>query len=173
MGLGLVDCTTVLDAALAVAASSRAPIYAQVGPFGCSVDPLCPRTLAARPEGDVTLDLPNGTQTTIHIKADADGSLTPTQGEAFGIPVEPSSGRAGPGPVPYRLGHCGMYSGIDVDGSYWDPVGLVDPDHADAINAADGTFTFTGPDQGLFVSKGGWQVQLIRHQGPKHLPGCM
>jgi hypothetical protein len=173
MGLGLAECAAVLDIALAAGASAAPAVYAQVGPFGCPVEPGCPSTLAARPEGDVTLDLANGTQTTVHIKAAADGSMTPTPGEAFGFPVEPMSGPAGPAPVAFSLGHCGLSSGFDVDGSYWDPVGLIDPDDVEAINSGDGTITFTGPDHALYTSKGGWNVQLIRHQGPKFLPGCM
>jgi hypothetical protein len=49
----------------------------------------------------------------------------------------------GAGPIPLTLGHCGIFSGIDLGGSWWDPVGPVDIDHGDAINAATGVVTAT------------------------------
>jgi hypothetical protein len=64
-------------------------------------------------------------------------------------------------------------SGIDIDGSWWDPVGFVDVDHPDAINAANGTFTPHDPNHATFVSDGGFEVSLVRRVGEKQLPGCM
>ena len=57
----------------------------------------------------------------------------------FGIAVAPSStaGQLATDPIPYSLGHCGLMSGVDVDGSWWDPVGFVDIDHSDAINCGE------------------------------------
>ncbi len=68
--------------------------------------------------------------------------------------------------------HCGLWSGIDAGGSWWDPVGPVDGDHPDAINAADGTLTVLDPDHATFTSRGGLTVQLQRHEGAKYLPLC-
>ena len=51
------------------------------------------------------------------------------------------------GARPFSLGHCGLWSGIDSGGSWWDPVGPVDGDHPDAINAADGTLSIQDPDR--------------------------
>ncbi len=79
---------------------------------------------------------------------------------------------AGLGPRPFSLGHCGLWSGIDVGGSWWDPVGGVDGDHPDAINAADGTMAIIDPEHAIFTSKGGLTVQLLRRDGEKYLPMC-
>jgi len=91
----------------------------------------------------------------------------------MGIAVEPTSDEGIPaGPQQIELGHCGIYSGIDFGGSWWDPVGPVDGDHPDAINAADGTLTIQDPDHATFTSKGGLTVELVRHEGEKYLPLC-
>jgi hypothetical protein len=109
----------------------------------------------------------------MHLTTAADGSLLSAAGEASGVKVEPSSARVGrPGPVAFTLGHCGLYSGIDADGSWWDPVGIVDIEHADAINAAVGSLVFRDPTHASFISQGGLTVELLRRVGPKHLPGC-
>ena len=76
------------------------------------------------------------------------------------------------GPRAFALGHCGLWSGVDVGGSWWDPIGFVDFDHGDSINAAGGTILLIGPDRMRFTSKGGLAVQFARHAGPKYLPLC-
>jgi hypothetical protein len=174
LSLGPVDCERALVAATAMLAPDHPPLrYAQVGPFYCPVMEGCPTTLVARPEGEVAMEFAQGPSVQVRLKTLVDGSISAAVVEATTFAVDPSSGPSGPGAVPYTLGHCGLWSGIDVDGSFWDPVGQVDADHTDAINSADGTFTFIGPDQATFVSAGGLVVQLIRHDGPKGLPGCM
>jgi hypothetical protein len=174
LGLDQADCKLALDAATARLAPDHPPLrYVQVGPFSCRVAEGCPPTLAARPEGDVAIEFTLAPPVQVHVNAAADGTIEATVTEATTFPVEPSSAAGGPGPIPYTLGHCGLWSGIDVDGSFWDPVGPVDADHSDAINSAEGTFTFLAPDRATFVSAGGLVVQLVRHIGPKGLPGCM
>ena len=92
----------------------------------------------------------------------------------MGVSVEPSSASpVPPGPMPYTLGHCGILSGIDVDGSWWDPVGPVSFDTGEAINPTAGTFSMTDPDHATFVTPGGFSVRLVRHVGAKLLPMCM
>ena len=45
---------------------------------------------------------------------------------AFGVLLGPTSqGPVTAGARPFSLGHCGLWSGIDVGGSWWDPVGQV------------------------------------------------
>jgi hypothetical protein len=73
----------------------------------------------------------------------------------------------------FTLGHCGLDSGIDVEGSFWDPVGVLDREHPDAINAAEATFTLSSPLTARLVTAGGLVVDLHRHVGPKYLPLCM
>jgi hypothetical protein len=172
LGLGSEECAGVRGIAIStLEPADPMPVYVQVGLFGCRVTERCPRTLAARPEGDVVIEFPAGQAINVHVKALPDGSIESTRGEAFGVAAEPGSVRAAAGPAPYTLGHCGLFSGIDFDGSWWDPVGPVD-DHSDAINAADGVITLMDPDHGSFVSRGGLIVQLLRHAGAKHLPMC-
>lgn len=174
LGLAPADCDRVRDAALAELTPDDPPVvYIQVGAFGCQVAEGCPTTLAARPEGDVVIEFGQGTGTNVHIKALADGTMETTRGDAMGVAVEPASGPSGPGPTQFSLGHCGLYSGIDVDGSFWDPIGPVDFDNGDAINAADGVFAFIDQQHATFRSNGGLTVALQRHDGPKLLPFCM
>jgi hypothetical protein len=172
VGLGEADCRRVVAQVTTLLASDDPRIgYVQVGPFGCPNVPGCPTTLAARPEGDITLESAGGALA-FHIKV-TDGNLHAQRQEAFGI-VLPASSRAPVpgGRQPFTLGHCGLWSGIDHGGSWWDPVGLVDYDHGDAINAAEGTIAPVGPDRAVFTSKNGFVVQLVRRNGPKFLPLC-
>ncbi|MFP5342748.1 MAG: hypothetical protein ACLGIJ_07490, partial [Candidatus Limnocylindria bacterium] len=74
---------------------------------------------------------------------------------------------------PFQLGHCGMFSGVDVDGSYWDPIGPISFTSGEAVNETPGILTITGPDRATFTAPGGFTVQLVRHDGPKFLPFCM
>ena len=88
-----------------------------------------------------------------------DGTITVARYDLLRGRVPPSStaGQLAGGPIPYSLGHCGLMSGVDVDGSWWDPVGFVDIDHPDAINAADGTFTPHDTNHATFTSR--WRVR--------------
>ena len=101
-------------------------------------------------------------------------------GEAGGTILAPVSAPIEPATA-YRfsLGHCGLHSPIDVDGSFWDPVdGLTgggapleleaDPE---MINATAGFFVVIG-DEARFRTETGSVVSLERHDGPKEFPGC-
>ena len=172
IGLGEADCRRVVAQVTTLLTSDDPRIgYVQVGPFGCAVAPSCPTTLVARPEGDITLESAGGALA-FHIKV-ADGNLDAQRQEASGIELPPTSRPPVPGgPQPFTLGHCGLWSGIDHGGSWWDPVGLIDYDHSDAINAAEGTIAPVGPDRAVFTSKNGFVVQLVRRNGAKFLPFC-
>jgi hypothetical protein len=101
------------------------------------------------------------------------GTLTAGRQDFFGVSLPPQSKPPVPaGPQSYTLGHCGLWSGVDFGGSWWDPVGSVDSDHGDSINSADGTVVLVGPDRALFTSKAGLAVQLARHAGEKYLALC-
>jgi len=93
--------------------------------------------------------------------------------EVFGVSLPPTTRPPLPAAAqPFELGHCGLWSGIDLGGSWWDPVGFVDSDHGDSINAAAGTIVLIGPDRAMFTSQGGLAVQLVHHPGQKYLPLC-
>jgi len=174
MSLGEMDCRRAADAALAaLEASAPAPIYLQVGPFGCATGERCPTTLAARPQGDVLVEFAGVPAVTIHLTAAADGSLRAVPGETFGIIVPPTSELlAGPTVMLLTLGHCGLYSGIDVDGAWWDPIGPIDAENGDTVNATEARLAFVDPAHATFVSRGGLTINLVRRDGPKHLPFC-
>ena len=173
--LGEADCAIAATAALAaLEPTDPAPIYLQVGPFSCSNGERCPATLAARPEGDVMVEFLGVPAIAIHLVAGADGS--PGAHPRRDLRGHPPARRrhACPDPVrsPHELGHCGLYSGIDVDGTWWDPVGPIDGDHPDTINAAAGTIVFLDATHATFTSKDGLIVQLLRRLGAKQLPMC-
>lgn len=172
LGLGETDCRRVAGhvAQLLTGADPRVR-YVQIGPFSCAREIGCPTTLAARPEGDVLVETATGTLS-FHVTGRAAGVDVRAQ-EAFGIMLAPTTRPPLPiVPQPLALGHCGLWSGIDVGGSWWDPVGAIDGDHGDAINAAEGTFTPVGPGRATFTSKAGLVVQLLRRDGEKYLPLC-
>ncbi len=172
VGLGEADCRRVVaQVATLLTADDPRMGYVQVGPFGCPTGGGCPTTLVARPEGDITLESADGTLG-FHIMV-TNGNLDARRQETFGIELQPTTRPPVPGgPQPFALGHCGLWSGIDHGGSWWDPVGLIDYNHGDAINAAEGTIAPVGPDRAVFTSKNGFVVQLVRRNGAKFLPFC-
>jgi len=173
IGLGADDCRRVVAQVATIVPPGSAVTYIQVGPFGCAAGEGCAPSLAERPQGDITLEAGVGALS-YHVTVSGGGAeLTIDRQDAFGVLVGPQSQppvTAGARPV--ALGHCGLWSGIDAGGSWWDPVGAVDGEHPDAINAADGTLTILDPDHATFTSRGGLTVQLVRHAGDKYLPLC-
>jgi hypothetical protein len=99
--------------------------------------------------------------------------------------VEPSSepGLALGEPVPFDLGHCGLYSPVDVDGSLWEPVGGTDaqggPIDSDAevgdlINATRGEVMLVAQDRLDYrASRSGVVVVFRRLEGSRGYPACM
>jgi hypothetical protein len=83
--------------------------------------------------------------------------------------------------VAYRfsLGHCGLLSPIDVDGSFWDPLDGTGPTGAELdldsdgemINATGGVIVVIG-DEMRFRTDSGSVVRFERHPGDKEYPGC-
>ncbi len=147
--------------------------YIQVGPFGCATGERCPGSLAVRPEGDVVIEFADASGINVHLEVAADGSFQAARESAFGIQVAPASPpAAGRGPTEFTLGHCGVFSGIDFDGSWWDPVGPVAMDSGEAVNATTGILAVSDPDHATFTSPTGFVVQLLRRDGPKLLPFC-
>ncbi len=174
-GLRQLECQRVTEAAATVVnVMDPRVIYVQVGPFGCRHGQRCPTTLAARPEGDVTIEIAGAPAVGVHVRAaPGGGAIEVVPQEIFGSVLEPTSAKAAmSGARPFTLGHCGLWSGIDLGGSWWDPVGLIDFNQGDAINSAEGTIAFNDPDHATFTSKGGLTVQLQRRVGDKYLPTC-
>lgn len=172
-GLGADDCRRVVAQLSTIVPAGSAVTYIQVGPFGCAAGQGCATSLVERPQGDVTLEAGAGALS-YHVTVTADGAeISIERQDAFGVLLGPTSQPpVTAGARPFSLGHCGLWSGIDAGGSWWDPVGPVDGDHPDAINAVDGTLTIIDPDHATFTSRGGLTVQLQRHEGAKYLPLC-
>ena len=172
IGLGADDCRRVVAQVATIMPPGSAVTYIQVGPFGCAAGQGCAPSLAERPQGDITLEAGVGALS-YHVTVSSGSELAIERQDAFGVLLGPESQPpVTAGARPFSLGHCGLWSGIDSGGSWWDPVGPVDGDHPDAINAADGTLTIQDPDDATFTSRGGLTVQLVRHEGDKYLPLC-
>ena len=101
-------------------------------------------------------------------------------GDSGGTILDPGSASIEPA-IAYRfsLGHCGLFSPIDVDGSFWDPVegrtasgAPLDLDgDPEMINATAGFFVIIG-DEARFRTETGTVLELRRHPGEKEFPGC-
>lgn len=172
--LGEADCERAREMAASTLAADDPPVrYVQVGPFGCAIGDRCPTTLLARPEGDIVIEFDGDTAINVHLKVAADGRFEATRGEGMGIAVAPTSAAGIPaGPEPFVLGHCGIFSGVDLDGSWWDPVGSIPMDGGEAVNATQGVITVVDPTRATFVAQTGFAVQLQRRTGSKFLPFC-
>ena len=103
------------------------------------------------------------------------------EGPDGGIIFGPASAPIRDG-VAYRftLGHCGLHSPVDVDGSFWDAVaGLTavgDPldldNDGEMINATSGLIVVIG-DELRFRTESGSVVRFSRHEGEKQFGMCM
>jgi hypothetical protein len=70
----------------------------------------------------------------------------------------------------FAMGHCGLRSPIDFDGSMWAPV---DSDPTSLMfDSATGTITLVEPDRARFDSDTGDTVTLARLEGAAAYPLC-
>ena len=96
------------------------------------------------------------------------------------IIFSPVSGEIEDG-VAYRfnLGHCGLGSPVDMDGSFWDELDGVTANgqpldlgwDTEMINATAGVVVVIG-DEARFRTETGSVVRFARHEGDKGFPGC-
>lgn len=168
------ECADVYRSAVTLLPPGHPPVVAaQVAAWSCEAGP-CPPGFGRRGAGRAVVEFEDGGGlVSWQLTADPAGSVAvgPASAEAIGA-FEPESPPAG-GPVAaFSLGHCGLDSPIDFDGSFWDPVGPVDGDAAEAINSASGTITLLAPDLAEFRAPSGFVVRLQRHEGRKSLFGC-
>lgn len=98
-----------------------------------------------------------------------------------GIVFDPSSAPIDEGVAyVFSLGHCGLHSPVDLDGSFWDAVDGTTADGAaldletdgEMINATPGVIVVIG-DEARFRTESGSLVRFARHAGEKEFPGCM
>jgi hypothetical protein len=171
LGLDRGSCDQV-KAAVAGLVGDRPALYVEIGPFGCALAAPCPRTLEARPTGDVLVETADGAPP-LGATVGWDGTkLEVAVAQSAPIILPPQSGPVPGGQVAVELGHCGLFTGIDLDGAWWDPVGFVDIDHPDAFNAAKAVIAATDADHAALRTAGGLAVQLVRRAGPKALRPC-
>jgi hypothetical protein len=173
LSLQEIDCLRVRDLVLqSLPAGSPPAAYVEVGPFACTTDP-CLETILARPTGRVTVEFADGSEpAVIEVAVQADEFTARPAEESFLVSVPPASKKL-PGPrATIMLGHCGLYSGIDVDGSFWNPIGAIDVNNPDTINATEAEFTLTTPATATLTTANGLALTLVRHPGAKHLPLC-
>jgi hypothetical protein len=75
----------------------------------------------------------------------------------------------------YMLGHCGLISPVDIDGSLWDPVGYRTSDgnpmpeqfQGELINATPIVVTLASADTLEMHMPSGVTIVLERHDGPR------
>ena len=76
----------------------------------------------------------------------------------------------------YTLGHCGLISPIDIDGSLWDPIGtaaaLTEEHEGELINATPVVVVPIGETTMEMHTPAGAVVVLMRHEGPRRYFGC-
>jgi hypothetical protein len=85
------------------------------------------------------------------------------------LPISPTGAVVGTD-YGYDMPHCGINSPIDVDGSFWDAVG-VPPDSVD-FDGQPGTFRLVSPTEATFTASDGKILQLVRHSGAKEFRFC-
>ena len=97
------------------------------------------------------------------------------------FPSGPSSAAIEDGiPYTFNLGHCGLGSPVDVDGSFWDPIDGVSPNGQpldlgadnEMINATAGVIVVID-DEARFRTETGSVIRFARHRGDKEFPACM
>jgi hypothetical protein len=150
---------------------SAAPASPAVVP---SADPMAsPVVAASPPAGDIVLSpLP--------------ASIAIIAADIPTVSVEPESvadlevGQ----PLDYGLGHCGLWSPVDLDGSLWQAVGgakadgsaIVEGDDeaiGELINATPGVFVLVDEDRAHFTTVTGSVLELVRAPGAVDVPLCM
>jgi hypothetical protein len=97
-----------------------------------------------------------------------------------GTLLRPASRRVSHGVAyAFSLGHCGLFSPVDVDGAFWDALDGTDASDApldlatdaEMVNAISGSIVIDG-DELTFRTEGGATVRFARHAGEKEFPGC-
>lgn len=86
--------------------------------------------------------------------------------------VSPTSPQAEPGkPYAFELGHCGIKSPIDFDGSLWQPA--IPPTTDDVYQPLRGTITLISAEEAEFRAELGARFVLRRLAGPQRVDDCL
>ena len=171
VGLDAVRCELLQTAVLDQLPGGAAPQYIVASERLC--DGPCPGAAEGIWLGHVFVELLDGREPAIFLTEAGPNGIDWEPVPTALFRAIPDSPRLNALSTRFTLGHCGLESGVDVDSSFWDPLGALNREHPDAINAAESTFTLSSPVTARLVTDGGLVVDLHRHTGPKYLPGCM
>jgi hypothetical protein len=172
VAVDVMACEALAAAAVdALEPDDPVPVWIQIGPVFCA-EPCLRAGFGGARVTSIFIELDGGTAAAFDI-ATADGRVTGVHRMDHQLFArDPGSNAIQDPAIDVTLGHCGLASGIDVDRSFWNPVGVV-PEHGDAINAAEARFSFTSRDTAMLATDGGLVVNLVRHPGrTKHFAGC-
>lgn len=170
IGLQPAPCKIALLALAANPIGDGTPSYVAVTERFC--DGPCPGSERGVWLGHLMVEFSDGRKAAT-VLIEVDGAAVDWQPiETVLFRITPVSQRLAAPSIPFVLGHCGLASGIDVDGTFWNPVGQFDLD-AELINSANATFMLTSPNTATVRTVGGTVVQLVRHlASAKYLVGC-
>jgi hypothetical protein len=166
------ECAFVSERVVAAAPGERQAFSVLIVLFDCQ-NAACPRSLAAR-EGYADVEYPDGGEP---VRFALGGPPNAPQIAAqqmlwSGLQFAKSPRAAGPGPIPFDLGHCGLTWRVDFDGSFWVPVGQVLGDQPGIINQERGRMALLGPNLAQYIGPTGLTARLARFPGPKHVWLC-
>jgi hypothetical protein len=164
------DCVEAVAGALQAAVDRGPFVYGEVS-LSCPAAP-CPQEVLPGVVVSVILERDRRSPLEVKLQHDGERFVSEVAEAGFMMMLEPSSGPAAVGvPFPYAIGHCGLYTGIDADGSWWDPIGLIDTENPDTINSAKATMLITDRNTAV-LQTARLRVDLVRHPGPKSFRGC-
>jgi len=76
----------------------------------------------------------------------------------------------------YTIGHCGLGSPIDIDGSLWDPIGttaaLTEDQEGELINSTPTVVVLIDANTMEMATPAGALITLTRHHGPRRYYLC-
>jgi len=170
VGVGEAHCQEALAILDGRLVGGMPPSYVQVSSSLC--DGPCPGDERGAWRAHLTVEFGEAREPlTILLAVDGD-QVTWQPIETVLVRVAPRSAGLTAPAIDFTLGHCGLASGIDVDGALWVPVGLIDAGDPELINSSEARFSLTSPRTAMLQTAGGTTVQLVRHEGPRFLPGC-
>lgn len=168
------ECEAVARRILALAGDRRPSAFsATLVLFECRDGGVCPKSLAAR-DGHATIEfVDGGPPLESQLTGAPEAPVTSTVVAEFTERRLPRSPKVvGVGPFPFKPGHCGLLWQVDFDGSFWVPVGQVDGDANDLVNAGSGRILLLGPTLAEYIGDGGFTIGLVSFPGAKHISIC-
>lgn len=173
LGIRPDECQLVVDVLLPQLPKDRGvPFAVEVWLPTCDNADPCPQSLAFR-DGSLTVEYANGAEPISYFVDGPPATLELSVARQSWLgPFQATSPRVnGAGPFPFDLGHCGLLWQVDSDGSFWLPIGPVDGDASELINADSGRIALLGPNLAEYRNARGFVTQLARMPGAKFVFG--